>query len=328
MTRVFSGIQPTGEMHLGNYLGAVRNWVVDQHEHDSFYCVVDLHALTLPQDPATLQRKIREMYLLLISAGLDPDVCTLFVQSHVHEHAELGWIMTCTVSIGELQRMTQFKDKAAKQGGDFISAGLLTYPALQAADIILYDADRVPVGDDQRQHIEITRDMAQRFNSRFGDTFVLPEVATPRTGARVMDLQEPTRKMSKSSDSPQGTIGVLDEAKDIERKVKRAVTDADGEVRFDSLAKPGVSNLLSILAAATATTPEKAGGSYTQYGPLKSDTAAAVIEMLRPVQVRFAEFMADPAEADRLIRAGAEKAQVVAASTMVRVKAALGITAP
>lgn len=313
-------------MHLGNYLGAVRHWVDDQHKHDSYFMIVDLHALTIPQDPVVLRAKVRELFMLLIAAGLDPEVCTLFVQGHLHEHSELCWIMTCTVSIGELQRMVQFKDKSAKQGNDFISAGLLTYPALQAADIVLYDADRVPVGDDQRQHVEITRDIVQRFNHRYGDTFVLPEAATPPSGARVMDLLDPTRKMSKSADSPQGTVGVLDDFKDVERKFKRAVTDNDGEVRYDVANKPGVSNLLSILGGVTGARPEDLATQYSQYGPLKADAAAAVIEALRPLRARYAELSADPGELSRLMATGAAKARVVASATVARAKTALGIS--
>jgi tryptophanyl-tRNA synthetase len=243
MTRVFSGIQPTGEQHLGNFLGATRNWAKMQHETDAFFCVVDLHAITIRHDDrAAVRDGSVRLAQMLMAVGLDPEACTLFVQSHVREHAELGWIMQCNVSYGELSRMTQFKDKSGQH--DFISAGLFTYPALQAADILLYDTDEVPVGDDQRQHIEITRDIAERFNSHYGETFVLPEAVIPAAGARVMDLQQPTSKMSKSLDSPKGTVGLLDEPKQIEKKIKSAVTDNDGTVRFDVAEKPGVSNLL------------------------------------------------------------------------------------
>ena len=231
MTRVFSGIQPTGEQHLGNFLGATRNWARRQHETDAFFCVVDLHALTIKLPDGEVRDGSVRLAQMLMAVGLDPEVCTLFVQSHVREHSELAWLMQCNVSFGELSRMTQFKDKSDQH--DFVSAGLFTYPALQAADILLYDTNEVPVGDDQRQHIEITRDIAERFNSHYGDTFVLPEAVIPETGARVMDLQNPGNKMSKSSDSPKGTIGLLDEPKQIEKKIKSAVTDTDGEVRFD-----------------------------------------------------------------------------------------------
>jgi tryptophanyl-tRNA synthetase len=326
MSRVFSGIQPTGELHLGNYLGAVRRWVSDQHEADSFYCVVDLHALTVPQDPAELRAKTLQLAQLLLAIGLDPAVCTLFVQSHVPEHARLAWLMECTASVGELRRMTQFKDKGDR--AEFISAGLFTYPALMAADILLYDADRVPVGDDQRQHLELARDLALRFNSRYGETFVVPEHAIPPVGARIMDLQEPTRKMSKSVDSPQGTVLVLDPPEVVTKKLKRAVTDTEAEVRFDPEVKPGVSNLLSILGAVTDRDPASCAGGYTQYGPLKADVAEAVVEALRPVQARFAELAADPAETARLLGVGATKAHEVATATYQRAAEACGLLPP
>ena len=324
MPRVFSGIQPTGELHLGNYLGAVRRWVQDQHDHDALYCVVDLHALTLPQDPAVLRAKTHEVVTLLVAAGLDPEICTLFVQSQVPEHAQLGWLMECTAAYGELRRMTQFKEKGDR--ADFTSAALFTYPALQAADILLYDTDRVPVGDDQRQHLELARDIAERFNTRYGQTFVVPTHAIPPVGARVMDLQEPSRKMSKSVDSPQGTLLILDPPEVITRKIKRAVTDNDGEVRYDPAAKPGVANLLSILAAATGSDdPAGLADRYEQYGPLKADAAEAVVEALRPLQNRFADLSHDPAEIDRIIAKGAVKAQAIAAPTLARAMAAVGL---
>jgi tryptophanyl-tRNA synthetase len=323
MARVFSGIQPTGNPHLGNYLGAVRRWVVDQHEDDSIFCIVDLHALTIPKDPADLRAKIVELTQVLVAAGLDPEVCTLFAQSQVAEHTELSWVMECTASFGELRRMTQFKDKADQ--ADFVSAGLFTYPALMAADILLYDTEKVPVGDDQRQHLEIARDLAVRFNHRYGDTFVVPAAAIPPVAARVMDLQAPERKMSKSVDSPQGTVLVLDDPKVIERKFKRAVTDSGSEVRYDPETKPGVSNLLSILAAATDGDPVALAERYTQYGPLKADAAEAVIELLRPLQERFAALAADPAETRRILAHGAEKARKTAGATMVKVRDRLGL---
>ncbi len=323
VARVFSGIQPSGALHLGNLLGAVRNWVVDQHEADSLFCVVDLHALTSQQDPAELRAKTLQLAQLLIACGLDPSVCTLFVQSHVPAHTELAWLMECTASYGELSRMTQFKYKADR--AEFVSAALFTYPALMAADILLYDTDRVPVGDDQRQHLELTRDVAIRFNNRYGHTFVVPKAVIPRAGARVMDLQQPTNKMSKSLDSPQGTIGVLDALKDVEKKIKRAVTDTDGEVRFDPAAKPGVSNLLSILGACTGRNPEEAAAGYTQYGPLKADTAAAVLATLEPIQQRFAELAADPAETARLLAVGAGKAAALSTPVLARASEAIGL---
>ncbi len=302
MARVFSGIQPTGDVHLGNLLGALVRWADDQHRAESIYCVVDLHALTLPQDPEELRAGTLRMAQLLLAVGLDPDVCTLFVQSHVPEHTGLAWLMECTAAYGELSRMTQFKDKSGRAG--FVSGGLFTYPALMAADILLYDTDEVPVGDDQRQHVELTRDLAERFNARHGPTFTVPRATFPPAGARVMDLQDPTSKMSKSADASTGTILVLDDPKVVERKIKRAVTDGESEVRFDVEAKPGVSNLLSILGAATGRTPEEAARGYSQYGPLKADTAAAVVERLAPIQARYAELAADPAETGRLLARG------------------------
>jgi tryptophanyl-tRNA synthetase len=323
MARVFSGIQPTGSPTLGNYIGAIRNWVEDQHAHDSLFCVVDLHALTVPNDPAELRERTLQLAATLLAAGLDPEVCTLFVQSHVHEHAELAWIVQCTTSVGELRRMTQFKEKS--EGQDFVSAGLFTYPALMAADILLYDTDRVPVGDDQRQHLELARDAAVRFNSRYGPTFTVPEAAIPRVGARVMDLQDPTRKMSKSSESPQGTVLVLEDPAVIARKITRAVTDAGSEVRYDPDEKPGVANLLSLLGAATGRTPDEAAEGYTQYGPLKADTAEAIVELLRPLQARYRELTADPGALSTLLARGAEKAQAMAAPTLARAKDRLGL---
>jgi tryptophanyl-tRNA synthetase len=323
MARVFSGIQPTGEVHLGNLLGAIRNWVVDQHDADSLYCVVDLHALTIPKEPGEVRDSTLRMAQMLMAIGLDPDVCTLFVQSHVPEHTELSWLLECTVSFGELRRMTQFKDKSDR--ADFISGALFTYPALMAADILLYDTDRVPVGDDQRQHLELARDVAERYNARYGDTFVIPQAAIPRAGARVMDLQDPTSKMSKSSSSPQGIVGLLDDLKSIEKKIMRAVTDTGSEVHYDVAAKPGVSNLLSILAACTGRTPEDAAAGYTQYGPLKKDTAAAVVETIRPIQARYAELSADPAETSRLLALGADKARAIASKVYSRARDHIGL---
>ena len=323
MARVFSGIQPTGEVHLGNYLGAVRRWVRAQHEDDAIHCIVDLHALTIPQDPAVLRAKTLEVTQILVAAGLDPEVCTLFAQSQVPEHSELSWIMECTAGFGELRRMVQFKEKSAQAG--FVSAGLFTYPALQAADILLYGTEKVPVGDDQRQHLELARDLAIRFNSRYGDTFVVPEHAIPPVAARVMDLQQPERKMSKSFESPLGTVLVLDDPDTIARKFRRAVTDSEAQVRYDPDAKPGVSNLLSILAAATDGDPEALADKYTQYGPLKDDAASAVIEVLTPLQSRFAELDADPGETHRILATGAAKARSMAGPTMTRVRGRLGL---
>ena len=325
MTRVLSCIQPTGDVHLGNYLGALRNWVSGQHDKDVFHGIVDLHALTVTTQSGVVGESTVSLAAMLFAIGLDPDVATIFVQSHVPEHSQLGWVMECTVSYGELSRMTQFKDKSAKRETDFVAAGLFTYPALQAADILLYDANEVPVGDDQRQHIEITRDIAMRFNGRFGETFVIPEAVTPAAGARVMDLQTPTSKMSKSTDSDAGCVYLLDEPRAIEKKFKRAVTDSDSEVRYDIAQKPGVSNLLDILAAAGGGTPKDLADSYTQYGPLKADAASAVISMLEPIQQRYRELMADRGELHRLLNVGAERAQEQAAATLRRAYEAIGL---
>jgi len=326
--RVLSCIQPTGVVHLGNYLGALRTWVSGQHECDAFHGIVDLHALTVTDRPGVLGASTLELAATLFAVGLDPDVATVFVQSHVPEHAQLGWVMECTVSYGELSRMTQFKDKSAKREADFISAGLFTYPALQAADILLYDADEVPVGEDQRQHIEITRDIAMRFNGRFGKTFVVPKIITPRAGAKVTDLQEPTAKMSKSAASDSGIVYLLDEPSAIIKKFKRAVTDSDGEVRFDRTEKPGISNLLEILAACTGRTPEQTAAGYTQYGPLKADAGEAVVEVLTPIQHRYRELMGDQAELSRLLRVGADKARSVASATLARTYSNIGLLPP
>ncbi len=327
MTRVLSCIQPTGEVHLGNYLGALRNWVSGQHNADVFHGIVDLHALTVTQEPGVIGRNTLQLAAVLFAVGLDPDIATVFVQSHVPEHSQLSWIMECTVSFGELSRMTQFKDKSAKREAEFVSAGLFTYPALQAADILLYDANEVPVGDDQRQHIEITRDIAIRFNHRFGETFVIPKSVTPASGARVMDLLNPTSKMSKSGDDDSGVIYLLDDAAKIEKKFKRAVTDSETEVAFDRERKPGVSNLLEILAAATNTTPQKAAETYTRYGDLKSASAQAVIAMLTPIQSRYNELLNDKGELMRLLHKGNARAQEVAGATLSRAQKAIGFLA-
>jgi len=324
VTRVLSCIQPTGEVHLGNYLGALRNWVAGQHA-DAFHGIVDLHALTVTEEPGVVGATTLELAAVLFAVGLDPDVATVFVQSHVTEHSQLAWIMECQVSFGELSRMTQFKDKAAKREHEFVSAGLFTYPALQAADILLYDTDEVPVGEDQRQHVEITRDIAIRFNHRFGDTFVIPKAVLPRAGARVMDLQDPSSKMSKSSSVESGCVYLLDEPADVLKKFKRAVTDSDSDVRVDRVNKPGVTNLLDILAAATGQTPEAIATRYTQYGPLKTDTGEAVVELLRPIQARYHELMADRGELQSLLRKGADKARTVAAATLARAQSSIGL---
>ncbi len=325
MTRVLSGIQPTGEIHLGNYVGAIRQWALDQHEHDSFFCVVDLHALSADVDPETLRAKTIEVAAILMAGGLDPDVCTLFVQSHIHQHAELGWLLGCVASMGELRRMTQFKDKTAKGDEGAARVGLFTYPVLQAADILLYDTDRVPVGADQRQHLELCRDIAQRFNQRYGETFVLPDAAIPKVGARVMDLQDPTMKMSKSRSSPHGKVLVVEPPETITKKIRRAVTDNETEVRYDPMNKPGVSNLLELLGVATGVAPHDLAEKYSQYGQLKADAAAAVVEFLRPVQTRFRELSEDPGHVEDVLARGAGKAQAVAEKTFARASKAMGL---
>ena len=323
MMRVFSGIQPSGDLQLGNYLGALRRFAREQDETDAVYCIVDLHAITVPQEPDDLRRRTIQMANLYLASGIDPERTILFVQSHVPAHTELAWLMECNASFGELSRMTQFKEKSDRK--DFVSAALFTYPALMAADILLYDTHRVPVGDDQRQHLELTRDVAIRFNGRFGETFVVPEAAIPKVAARVMDLQTPTNKMSKSADSPQGTVSMLDEPVVIERKFKRAVTDNDAEVRYDPDSKPGVSNLLSILAACTDRDPAEVASDYSQYGPLKADAAAAVIEVLAPVQERYRQLADDPAATAEILARGAERASEIAVTVLDRARNAVGL---
>ncbi len=319
--RVFSGIQPSGVLHLGNYLGAVKNWVNLQESGDAIYCVVDLHALTLPKAPGEVAEGTYSIARLLLASGLDPERCILFAQSHVPEHSELGWLMQTIVSYGELSRMTQFKDKSGRDS--FVSASLFTYPALQAADILLYDTDVVPVGDDQRQHLELARDAAIRFNSRYGTTFVVPEHHIPAVGARIMDLQHPENKMSKSINSPQGTVDLLDTPSQIEKKVKRAVTDNDGDVRYDPEQKPGVSNLLSILAALTGDSPEELADGYTQYGPLKADVATAIVDELTPIGERMAAL--SDAEINAVLESGADRARQIAVPVMERARQAIGL---
>ncbi len=326
MSRQFSGIQPTGDMHLGNFVGAVGRWVQDQD--DGLFCVVDLHAMTLPYDPAELTAGTRRLAALLLAAGLDPERCTLFIQSHVPVVTELTWILNCVATVGELRRMTQFKEKG--HGQESVSAGLLDYPVLMAADILLYDSDEVPVGEDQIQHVELTRDIATRFNHRFGDTLVVPKATVPTVGARIKDLQNPTAKMSKSIESPQGTILVLDEPKVITKKVKSAVTDSDTAVRFDVEAKPGVSNLLALLSVATGrSVPDlEAEFGTSGYGTFKAAVAEALVEYLRPTRERYDELASDPAELARLLAVGAAKAETIAAATMTRVRAATGLVPP
>ncbi len=326
MVRVLSGVTPSGDLHLGNYLGAVRNWVAAQDEGEAFYCIVDLHALTPGVDPGVVGPRTFDAATNLLAAGLSPDRCTIFVQSQVPEHPRLTWLLECTATMGELRRMTQFKDKGA--GQDAVRVGIFTYPVLMAADILLYDATHVPVGDDQRQHLELTRELAQRFNNRYGPVFIVPETTTPPVGSRVMDLQHPERKMSKSIDSPLGTIGVLDEPAEIERKVRRAVTDTETEVRFDPASKPGVSNLLELLAAATGTRPEDQAASYASYGDLKRDVAEALVELLRPLRERRRELDANPDEVRHALAGGGAYAHEVASVTYLRAASAIGLLAP
>ncbi|MFJ9466767.1 tryptophan--tRNA ligase [Streptomyces caniferus] len=326
--RVLSGIQPTaGSFHLGNYLGAVRQWVAMQESHDAFYMVVDLHAITVPQDPAELRRNTRIAAAQLLAAGLDPERCTLFVQSHVPEHAQLGWVMNCVTGFGEASRMTQFKDKSAKQGADSTTVGLFTYPVLMVADILLYQADQVPVGEDQRQHLELTRDLADRFNTRFGDTFTIPNAHIVKETAKIFDLQDPSVKMSKSASSPKGIVDLLDDPKVTAKKVKSAVTDTDTVIRFDREAKPGVSNLLTILSTLTGTSVPDLETSYEgkMYGALKTDLAEVMVDFVTPFRNRTQEYLDDPETLDALLAKGAEKARAVAAETLATTYDRLGL---
>ncbi len=329
--RVLSGIQPTADsFHIGNYLGALRQWVALQETHDTFYCVVDLHAITLPQEPAELRARTRVAAAQLFAAGLDPDSSTVFVQSHVPEHPALEWVLACITGFGEASRMIQFKDKSAKGGADAASVGLFTYPILQAADILLYDADQVPVGEDQRQHLELTRDLAQRFNYRFGPTFVVPGPYILPGVAKIGDLQDPTIKMSKSASSPQGIIDILEDPDSIRRKIMRAVTDTDGEVRADEAAKPGVTNLLRIYAALAGEPVPSLERQYAGagYGKLKKDLAEVVVDAFGPIRERTEKLLANESELDRLLAAGAEKAHRIAAATMARVRDRMGFLPP
>jgi tryptophanyl-tRNA synthetase len=325
--RVFSGIQPTADsFHIGNYLGAVRQWVALQESHDTVYCVVDLHAITLPQVPADLRRRTRVAAAQLLAAGIDPDRSILFVQSHVSEHPELAWVLGCITGFGEASRMVQFKDKSAKGGADAASVGLFTYPILQAADILLYDADQVPVGEDQRQHLELTRDLAQRFNTRFGQTLLVPGPYILPEVAKIADLQDPSIKMSKSASTPQGIIDVLEDPVSIRRKIMRAVTDTEGEIRVDEVAKPGVTNLLRIYSALTGEPTADLEKRYVGagYGAFKKELAEVVVDALAPIRERTEKLLADEAELDRLLAAGAAKAHAIATTTMARVRDRVG----
>ncbi|ANZ17044.1 tryptophan--tRNA ligase [Streptomyces noursei] len=317
VARVFSGVQPTGHLTLGNYLGAVRRWVdEEQHRADALFCVVDLHALTVEHDPARVRRLSRQAATLLLAAGLDPERCTVFVQSHVVEHVRLSYLMECTAGVGEMRRMVQFKEKAAREEAAGVRLSLLTYPALMAADILAYGTDEVPVGEDQTQHVELTRDLAVRFNRRYGRVFVVPRASVPPVAARVMDLQDPRSKMGKTAALRNGGAGVvhlLDEPDTVRRKVMRAVTDGGTDVAYDRDERPGVANLLDVLAACRGDgDPAGLAEAYGSYGVLKRDTAEAVVELLRPVRERHAELAADPGYVDGVLRAGAERARGMA----------------
>jgi tryptophanyl-tRNA synthetase len=325
--RVLSGIQPTADsFHLGNYLGALRQWVALQDSYDAFYCVVDLHAITVPQDPVVLRRRTRIAAAQLFGAGLDPDRAAVFVQSHVPEHAELAWVLSCLTGFGEASRMVQFKDKSARAGADAASVGLFTYPILQAADILIYQTDQVPVGEDQRQHLELTRDLAQRFNHRFGETFVIPRPYILADVAKIADLQDPSIKMSKSASSPQGIVDVLEDPASIRRKISRAVTDTGTEVRADEEAKPGVTNLLRIYSALTDESVPSLEQRYAGagYGTLKKDLAEVVVDALAPIRERTEKMLADEPHLDRLLAHGAARARQVATQTMATVRDRVG----
>ena len=325
--RVLSGIQPTADsFHLGNYLGAIRQWVALQDSHDAFYCVVDLHAITVPQEPVLLRRRSRVAAAQLFGAGLDPKRCTVFVQSHIPEHAELSWVLSCITGFGEASRMVQFKDKSSKSGSDQASVGLFTYPILQAADILLYQTDQVPVGEDQRQHLELTRDLAQRFNHRFGPTFVLPGPYIVKDVAKIADLQDPAVKMSKSASTPQGIIDVLEDPASVRRKIGRAVTDMGSDVRADDEAKPGVTNLLRIYSALAGTPVPELERRYAGagYGAFKKDLAEVVVDALTPIRERTQEILADEPELDRMLAVGAARAREVASATMSLVRDRVG----
>lgn len=321
--RIFSGAQPTGNLHIGNYLGALRNWVELQHDYESFFCVVNLHAITIPQDPAKLAAKTREVARIYLAAGVDPNVSTIFVQSDVAEHAELAWVVNCVVRISELERMTQFKDKAKKQRENVL-AGLLTYPALMAADILLYQTDLVPVGKDQQQHLELTRDVAERFNRDFGETFKIPDAFIPKVGAKIQALDDASKKMSKSDENVNGSIMLMDDADTVRRKFKRAVTDSGTEIRFDET-RPAITNLLSIYQLLTGQTPEEIETHFAGkgYAALKSELAEATVEFLRPFQERVRGIGDE--ELHRILSEGAEKARVIAAETMRQVRERVGI---
>jgi len=328
--RIFSGIQPTGRKHLGNYIGAITQYVAGQDRGEAIYCIVDAHAITVPYDPLELRDRTYDTTAILLAAGLDPERCILFRQGDVQEHTELCWLLTSVTSLGELNRMHQFRDKSTAQR-ELVSAGLLLYPVLQAADVLAYRADEVPVGEDQREHLELMRDVAERFNRRFGETLVVPEHRIPQVGARIMDLQDPTKKMSTTGGSVEGTVYVLDEPKAVEKKFKRAVTDSETEIRFDREAKPGVSNLLEILAAARGSTVDEAVRSMDGargYGDLKGAVAEAVVDYLAPVRERYEALRGDEAGLEATLAAGAEKARAIAAPVVADVREVMGVGPP
>ena len=337
--RIFSGAQPTGSVHLGNYLGALRNWVALQHEYESFFCIVNLHALTSPQDPKVLAEKTRELARIYLAVGIDPSVSTIFIQSDVHEHAELTWILNCIARMSELERMTQFKDKARKQSAahlrlelsdrlsthlESVAVGLFDYPVLMASDILLYQTDLVPVGQDQKQHLELTRDLAIRFNRDYGETFRVPDAFIPKVGARIMSLSDPTKKMSKSDDDPNGCVMMLDDQDTVARKFKRAVTDSGTDIRFDD-SRPAITNLLTIYRLMTGREPDDIEGHFAAkgYAQLKQELADVTVEFLKPFQQRVQAISEE--ELNRLLEYGREKAQVIAAATMKDVTTRLGI---
>jgi tryptophanyl-tRNA synthetase len=313
--RIFSGIQPTGAKHFGNYSGGFRQYAATQARGDAFFCIVDLHSITVDFDPVDLRERSLDLAALLFATGLDPERSTVFVQSHVTAHAEAAWLLSAVTSYGQLGRMTQFKEKGERQ--EFVSSGLFTYPVLMAGDILLYQTDAVPIGDDQRQHLELARDVAERFNARFGDTFTVPAGIYPEVGARIMDLQEPTKKMSTTGGTAQGTVLMLDPPDVIRKKVRSAVTDSGSEVRRGE-DKPGVTNLIDVMTVATGESPEDVEARYdaSGYGQFKSDVADAVVALLEPIQTRYAELRGDPAELARLLALGAEKAREASAPTL------------
>jgi tryptophanyl-tRNA synthetase len=325
--RILSGIQPTGAKHFGNYSGGFRQYAATQELGEAYFCIVDLHSITVDYEPADLHERSLDLAALLFATGLDPDRSAVFAQSHVTAHAEAAWLLSGVTSYGQLGRMTQFKDKG--EGRDFVSAGLFTYPVLMAGDILLYQADRVPIGDDQRQHLELARDVAQSFNARFGETFKLPEGIYPEVGARVMDLQEPTKKMSTTGGTPQGTLLLLDAPETIRKKVRSAVTDSGSDVRRGD-DKPGVTNLIDIMTVATGETAQAIEARYDGggYGQFKSDVADAVIELLEPIQARYAEIRDDPGELARLLKAGADKARETTAPTLRSMYEHMGFVLP